>query len=267
MERRECAPFLDSFSDRQIASLWSPRDAQRETRKIIKKISILTEPPPLASIGTISSRYYETLAHGIYADVRTLPPGRPIADIIPRGLRNRVVFLGDDAVLTQVPEVDFHAAVYYSKLHGAIGPKHAFAFLFDVALGSLLGPLFAWSWRAYGRARATMDQVPATSLRQAIPKAPSYLWARGVLGLNLVLIVGLTWMMFAAANFLVRHDVWINPLPLVVGMSLKGLLASLHPGDEDKIQDWWTFFNKHPDAPLQLLCILFSIGAVLYTGR
>ncbi len=213
------------------------------------------------------------LRAGIFADIRGLPAGERIADVIPRGLHNKVVFLGDDTLRTNLlqfkgqPEVDFHAAVFYSNMHSAIGPTHVFAFALDVALGSLLGLLFAWSWGLYGRARMTMDRLSAKSVRGILAKAPGYFRARGVLVFNLVLLACLTWVVFALANYFLRKDVWINPLPLVVGMSLKGLLASRQVGSEHEVRDWWAFFNQHPDVLLQIPIIVVSIAVVLYLGQ
>jgi hypothetical protein len=261
-----CAPFRAFPTIRLVSGL-------AETRELVHRIARVAERPGPGSVGTISSRYYETLANGFFVNVRSRPPGAPVGDLVPRGLRDRIVFLGDDGVLTKVlhldhvPAVDYHAAVFYSNLHGAFGLKHAAAFLLDVALGSLLGILLTWSWRAYGRARVRMDQMSAATVRGLLAKAPLYLRARGVLLGNLVLLGGLTWVMFAAANVLLRHDVWINPLPLVVGMSIKGLLASRQPHAGHELRDWWAFYNRHPDVLLQIPVIVVSIGLVWFWGH
>jgi hypothetical protein len=182
-------------------------------------------------------------------------------------------FLGDDQYVIRVlhfdqrPLVDFHAAVYYSNLHGAQSLKHVAGFLLDVGLGTVLGVLFGRLWAWYARARMAMDQTVATSLHGMVTKAPSYFRARGVLLMNLILQIALIMGMFVVAYALLRVHVWINPLPLVVGMSIKGLLASrqLHVGQEP--QDWWGFYNRHPDVPLQVLIVVVSLGFAWYFGH
>lgn len=268
-----CAPLRQAPSVRPVGGSLTPRDLHRETRQLMHQIAALHEPAAFGSIGTLNARYFENLANGIFVDVGKLRPGDPVGNIIPRGLHGRVVFIGDDAIRTDVlqfkgsPEVTFNAAVYYSNLHGAIGLKHAFAFIFDVILGAALGWLFAWCWSNYGRARMRMHQVPATSVKGMLVKTPSYLRARGVLMLNLLILVALTGVMLFTADWLLRHDVWINPLPLIIGMSIKGLLASRHMDDEHHAHDWWSFYNQHPDTPFQIVIVVVCIGTLLLAGH
>jgi hypothetical protein len=213
------------------------------------------------------------MSHGIYLDVNRLGPGRPVADLVPPGLERQVVFLGDDQFVTRVlhfdqrPLVDFHAAVYYSNLHGARSLRHVFAFLLDVVLGTVLGVLFTRLWGWYSRARLAMDRTEVSSFREMVLKFPAYLRARGVLLVNLAVQAALVVGMFAVAYVLLRVDVWINPLPLVLGMSIKGLLASrqLHVGHEP--EDWWSFYNRHRDVPLQALVVVLSLGFSWYLGH
>jgi hypothetical protein len=78
------------------------------------------------------------------------------------------------------------------------------------------------------------------------------------------LLAGLVAATLYAAQWLLRHDVWINPLPLVVGMSLKGLLASRHLDTEREARGWWGYYNRHPDIVWQVPIILASIAAAWY---
>jgi len=114
-----------------------------------------------------------------------------------------------------------------------------------------------------------MDQLPARSLGGIFVKAPAYFRSLGILVLNLILLAALTWAMFAIANFFLRNGVRINPLPLVLGISIKALLASRQIGAEHHAQDKWTFYNynQHPDVLLQIPIILISVGMVLYLGH
>jgi hypothetical protein len=79
-----------------------------------------------------------------------------------------------------------------------------------------------------------MHDVPATSFKGMLAKIPAYLRARGVLLMNLCILAVLTGVMLAAADWLLRHDVWINPLPLIIGMSIKGLLAASRRAVSDR---------------------------------
>ena len=238
--------------------------------RLVQNLEAVAGQPGRSSVGILSGRYYETLAHHGFASIEYVRPGQSLSRMIPPGLRDRIVFLGDDAYLTRVlhvnrtPEIDLQAAVYYSNLHGVVGLKHAGAFVLEVVLGALFGVVFAMSWASYRTSKVRMDEVPATSLAELRTKAPFYLRARGWLAWNLVLLAGIVWVMFYAANWLLRHDIWINPVPLVVGMSLKGLLASRHPDSGHEVRDWWSFCNHHPDIVWQVPVILVSVCVAWY---
>jgi len=242
----------------------------RTDARLVQNLEAVAGQPGRSSVGILSGRYYETLAHHGFASIEYVRPGQSLSRMIPPGLRDRIVFLGDDAYLTRVlhvnrtPEIDLQAAVYYSNLHGVVGLKHAGAFVLEVVLGALFGVVFAMSWASYRTSKVRMDEVPATSLAELRTKAPFYLRARGWLAWNLVLLAGIVWVMFYAANWLLRHDIWINPVPLVVGMSLKGLLASRHPDSGHEVRDWWSFCNHHPDIVWQVPVILVSVCVAWY---
>ena len=263
-----CTPFRPPTGVQRVTSFQDAFD-------LVQMMESVGRARTFATIGTMSSRYYETMSHGIAVHVSRRRPGRPVSDIIPDdGLEGKVVFLGDDQYVTRVlhfdqrPLVDFHAAVYYSNLHDARSLRHVFAFLLDVGLGTVLGILFGRLWAWYSEARMAMDRTVATSLQGMVTKAPSYLHARGVLLMNLILQMALTAGMFVVAYVLLRFDVWINPLPLVLGMSIKGLLASRQPHVGQEPGDWWAFFNRHPDVvPLQAGIIVISLGLAWYLGH
>jgi hypothetical protein len=238
--------------------------------RLVRNLEAVAGQPGQSALGILSGRYYETLAHHGFANIDNVRPGQSLSRMIPPGLRDRIVFLGDDAFLTRVlhvnrtPEIDLQAAVYYSNLHGGVGLKHAGAFVLEVVLGALFGVVFAMSWATYRASKARLDAVPAASFAELRSKAPVYLRARGWLAWNLALLAGIVWIMFYAANWLLRHDIWINPIPLVVGMSLKGLLASRHPDPGHDVRDWWSFCNHHPDIVWQVPVILVSVCVAWY---
>jgi hypothetical protein len=262
-----CAAFRESAPLIQVAWNSTLGDSRDGLRAAVQRLGARHDSAGFGAVGTLSPHYFENRGNGIYIDVANLPPGERFDAMVPSGLRGRVVFIGDDANPTDVlqakamPEVAYDAAVYYSNVHGTIRPRHIAAFVGDVVLGGLLGLLFAWCWSNYRRARERMDAKHATSIGGAIVKVPWYLASRAVLIVNVAVMAGLTWLMLVIADWLLWHDVWINPLPLIVGMSIKGLLASRFPAEEPR--DWWTFYNQHPDVPFQLVVIGLCIYGLL----
>lgn len=260
-----CDGFRGPGGVQQIANVTGARE-------YIQSIALATQPGR-APLGILSGRYYETRAHEGWADIRNVRRGEPIGRMLPPGLQGRVVFIGDDARLTRVlhvnrtPEVDLHGAIYYSNLHAPVGLKHAAGYAVEVALGTFLGALFAWSWGIYGAAKTRMDLVRAAELRDVLTKTPIQFRALGWLGWNLALLAGLVAATLYAAHWLLGQDVWINPLPVVVGMSLKGLLASRHRDTEHDVRDWWDYYNRHPDVVWQVPIILASFAVTWYWGH
>lgn len=250
----------------QITSVESARVSARG-------LSAVTGQPGRNLLGILASRYYETRTHQGTAHVDNLRPGQPFGRMLPPGLSDRVVFLGDDSRLARVfhfnrvPEIDLHAAIYYSNLHAPVGLRHAAGFGLEVALGVALGVLFAWSWGTYGAAKARMDQVRATRIQDVPAKSRPYLRARGWLLWNLALLAGLILATLYVAHRLLQLDIWMNPIPLVIAMSLKGLLASRHLGAEEEVEDRWAFYNRHPDVIWQLPVILASLVAAWYSAH
>ena len=254
-----CDSFRGPGDVQQIASVTG-------ARAYLQNLALAAQPDR-APLGILSGLYYETRAHEGWADIGNVRRGQPIGHMLPPGLSGRVVFIGDDSRLTRVlhvnrtPEVDLQGAIYYSNLRAPVGLRHAAGYAVEVVLGTLLGVLFAWSWGIYGAAKTRLDQVPATRLRDVPTKTRAYFNALGWLVGNLVLLAGLVAATLYTAHWLLRQDIWINPLPLVAGMSLKGLLASRHLETDHEIHDWWGYYNRHPGIVLQGLVILASIAA------
>jgi hypothetical protein len=53
----------------------------------------------------------------------------------------------------------------------------------------------------------------------------------------------------------------------VLGMSIKGLLASRQEHHGAEPRDWWEFYNHHPDVLLQIVAIVISIALILRVGH
>jgi surface antigen len=171
--------------------------------------------------------FFETHSYHKDIDPRQIDP---VGSSLPLGLQDRVVFIGRNfpqykSILGKTsPEVEFQAAIYYSNQHEITALSLGIAFLIDLSVGTFLGFCFAWSWGGYARAKSRMDEIPAVRWRE---KFRAWMWARLVLlPSNLVLLVCLILLSLWAPDRLVRYGLWINPLLLVLVMSLKGLLGS-----------------------------------------
>jgi hypothetical protein len=189
----------------------------------------------------------------------------------------RVLVLGGDyderdrfvtsAGNTPVPGVAVHAAAIAS--HGRIQTSHVRAWLFDVAVGTLLGMLFTALWTGVAR----FSPLPP----QPEPKRQGLLWfalkAWGQLSLAtcvwaVALLIG--WAFMAGSGILLKHGLWMNPGPVVLGMFLHALLLkddrqgheAAHADNAHENRMTWTDFTLHAPAwPLQVLLV---IGAILW---
>lgn len=268
-----CAPFKQAGQFIEVGLGSSLTDVRRELRTVVARMALQDDAPAFGSLETLNPRYFESLANGLYIYENSAPPDSPVGDLIPEGLTGHVVFLGDDTARADVlqwrgaPEVAFNAAVYYSNVLGVVGLRHAVAFAIDVVLGAALGWLFMTCWNSYAAAQSRLNAMPAASIWGMVTRIPAYLRSRAILVFNLALLGALTVVMFLVAHWLLREGVWINPLPLVIGMSIKGLLASRHAGAQHTAHDWWGFYNQHPDAPVQLLLVAVFIGSLFLAGH
>ncbi|WP_150698869.1 hypothetical protein [Pandoraea terrae] len=273
-----CVPFSGAPQSRQARAVLPPGPGIEpldvtDSRRILEGIEDRRKQSGFNVIGTVTPRYLEIHSNLWEINEKWLKPGAPIGDMIPSdGLAGRVVFIGDDTRrddlmgLKNQPEVALSAAVYYGNLHNATTLKHAFAFAGDVILGAALGWLFAWSWGGYWRARARMLASPVASVGGMVRQFPSWAYSRFLIVRNLALLAGLTYALFEAANWMVYwNDIWVNPLPLIVGMFVKGLLASREVGDTHPY-DWWTYYNRHPDTPYQVLIVAACLAVLFATA-
>lgn len=194
------------------------------------QIERISNPTSYLNIETINPNFYENLSYGTSLDLSRWIPGKSIASVLPSGLSGKTVFIGEGIPLVEtmvqatVPIIDAHAAVLYSNQHALNLLSHANIFLIDLGIGTLLGFLFAWSWGAYARATDRMNEIPIANWWS---KTKAWGWAKlFVLPGNLLLLAVLIVIMWWLSNEFFRLGAWINPLPLVIGMSLKGLLGS-----------------------------------------
>jgi|GEM_PF-1511580 len=231
------------------------------------QIERISNPISYTDIETINPNFYETLSYGASLDLSGWIPGKSIASVLPPGLSGKTVFIGEGTPLVEtmvqaiVPIIDAQAAVFYSNLHALNLLSHADVFLIDLGIGTFLGFLFAWSWGAYARATDRMDAIPIANWWL---KTKTWGWAKlFVLPGNLLLLAVLIVITWWLSNEFFRLGAWINPLPLVIGMSLKGLLGSRQKHVGEVPQSLSELINHHPDIVWQPFAIALSIGIVV----
>jgi hypothetical protein len=170
--------------------------------------------------------------------------------------------VGGDPILP----VDVYAAEFFTEGHPVRPLTLWLAFGLDVVLGLLLGYSFAFGWEQYARAAIRLETMPLFPLGR---KALMYLGVRvGLLGLNLALLGLALWGCLRMAGMALDYRLWLNPLPIVLGTSIDGLLHSRRRADADEPRDLKAFLTKHFDAVAQVLIIVAALGwVVVYSIR
>lgn len=142
------------------------------------------------------------------------------------GLRDRPVFLGSqfdsrDEFLTPYGPLKgtvVHAATFYSERRPTHAVTHGVAVLLDLVFGVAAGFLFGAVWQRTNTAAIALD-AGSVSLR-------NWFVARGWLLMAFGLLIVWLTMLFYASAWLLTHDLWNNPGPMIVGVFVKTLLAS-----------------------------------------
>ena len=142
------------------------------------------------------------------------------------GLGNRPVFLGsqfdsrDEFLTPYGPQkgVVIHAATFYSERRPTNTVTHGIAVLLDLAFGVAAGFLFGAVWQRTNAASA-MHGTEVLSFQHWLA---ARIWLAAAFGLLVLWLV----MLFYASAWLLTHDLWNNPGPMVVGVFVKTLLAS-----------------------------------------
>lgn len=165
--------------------------------------------------------------------------------------------VGGDPILP----VDVYAAEFFTEGHPVRPLTLWLAFTLDVALGLALGYLFAFFWEQYARAATRLETTPLFPLAR---KVLMYLGVRvGLLGLNLALLGLALWGCIQMAGIALDYRLWLNPLPIVLGTSIDGLLHSRRRPDADEPRDLKEFLTRHFDAAAQVLIIAVALGWVV----
>jgi hypothetical protein len=227
--------------------------------------------------GLVNARFRNALTNYLRLDARAVDPAAGLAPQLrtvidgnvtrPLHLSGRPVFVGVDLLRMRFPftdddvaQVNLDGAIYYSNW--VAPPERVVAvFLIDLVIGTLLGFIFTWSWGVHARATNAMYAVPATAV---LTKLRALVWARVfVLGANLVLFGVLLVAIFWLAVELLWRGAWLNPLPLVAGMAIKGLLSSRQRQAGHVPQTFREFATDHPDVFWQPLVIAAAIAVAL----
>ncbi len=117
-----------------------------------------------------------------------------------------------------VEGVVVHAATYYSVAHPVTIPSDWKAFALDVALGVVMGYAFAWSWRWHLHVGVRCRSRAGLAAH----------WApRGSLLMNLLLAAASIALSVVVADaFFFPLNLWVNPVPIVLGVFVKFLIAT-----------------------------------------
>lgn len=127
-----------------------------------------------------------------------------------------------DTLLTlsgRQPGMLYHAASALTLGSPSRKVGHAGAFAFDLVLGVLAGYLFGWGWQRYNRAAGALDHGSGPVWRR-------YLYARGWLVGNLLLLLAWLLLIFSLSAVLLKAQIWASPGAMVLGVFVKTLLAS-----------------------------------------
>jgi hypothetical protein len=169
-------------------------------------------------------------------DFETVAPGRLVRRPLETGVgdlakepKENVVFIGGtydgrDIHLTGAGPMDgvyVHTAIYSSKVTTL---PHLYVFLFEITLGVLLGFGLSGLFSAVTDA----DHSYKSYLHHQALSAAMVAWARSLFFLLLafLLIIGATAVMIFGSSWFLWHGSWLNPVPLVIGMLIDGIVAS-----------------------------------------
>jgi hypothetical protein len=153
------------------------------------------------------------------------------------------------------------ALVYFSERRPIARASHAVAFLADVLLGVILGYLFAFLWRRYAIAAEILNRVALLPARR---KLVAWIKARIWLVVAIGVLPVILWLLLLAAEWWTLRGQWLNPLPIVVGMFIDGLMQSRQRAGDPHPHNLGEYVSRHVDVlliqlPLIAVAIYFLI--------
>ena len=192
---------------------------------------------------------------------------------LPPEVGKRVVFLGGsyddrDRHPTGIGPQDgvvIHAAVFASSTHPA---SHALAALIEIGLGVALGFIFAALWRI--RMRAIAKYHTQLYLERALPSLVQWLIASGWLAAMFVVGFAATIGLLLSSSEFMGIGYWLNPVPMVIGMSLDGYFVSRQSPATEPIghdagprQKWPAWFAGKVTPVLGLIIVIITAAHLL----
>lgn len=105
---------------------------------------------------------------------------------------------------------EIHAAVAYSEKN-PVRAEHLSAYLLDLFMGVGVGTLLAWLWHSYQRASLFHHKALCLTGAVGCIAAPS-------------------WLLIYLMPTALTYDLWINAVPLFIGLAVHGLIETLHTG-------------------------------------
>jgi hypothetical protein len=235
---------------------------------LVERIGELEMPAMNEQPAILNPQFYETTSYWTPLDAHNARRTDALAVIMPPGLKAKAVFVGAETTRhralgsQKVSPVDIEAAIFYSNRNPVREVPHTLVFAAEVAFGTLLGVLFTFGWGRYVKAADRMDQLPLRPLRE---KAGAWAWARLVLlPVNLALLIACLVFAWWLTDYALRGNTWINPVPLVIGMSLKGLLGSRQRHVGHRPQSFSELVKHHPDVLWQLAIVPVCLAVAAF---
>lgn len=105
---------------------------------------------------------------------------------------------------------EIHAAVAYSE-ENPVRAEHLSAYLLDLGMGVGVGTLLAWLWHSYQKTSLFHHKALCLTGAVGCIAAPS-------------------WLLIYLMPTALTYDLWINAVPLFIGLAVHGLIETLHTG-------------------------------------
>jgi hypothetical protein len=183
-------------------------------------------------------------------------------DVRAADLSGRMVVLGagfnpnDEFLTAYGPQkgASIHAAIAFSERQPTKAVSHAMAILLDIVLGIAAGFLFHAIWGRYHLA----DERAMESGYWPIQR---FLVARLWLFASFTILVVWIAMLMAMSAWLLRHNLWNNPGPMIIGVFVKTILASRSHGEHHETSQKAPAVMKYADELLCLPIVAWGIVA------
>lgn len=141
---------------------------------------------------------------------------------------------------------------YGVAIHAAIAadPRHEdpqwIGFLIDVGIGVLCGIVLLWCWKRYFRQRVRSGDRTGWTSHPGL----AHIW----IGLMLVTcLVAAAFLLSLSVYLYAEHAIWINPVPMIIGMSLDALVLGSVNASQDLLKKKRKKNKSHAPSSLAAL--------------